>query len=87
MGAVKSSRRPSAARRSSIRIELQRGGTTVTLVWPAAGVQDLHVFANRSSTRLKVLVHDGIGIWLAARRLNKARFIWHRVVVVVLSSP
>ena len=27
-------------------------------------------------TRLKVLVHDGIGIWLAARRLHQGRFVW-----------
>jgi transposase len=25
---------------------------------------------------MKVLVHDGIGVWLAARRLNAGRFIW-----------
>jgi transposase len=25
---------------------------------------------------MKVLVHDGIGIWLAARRLHQGRFIW-----------
>lgn len=25
---------------------------------------------------MKVLVYDGIGTWLAARRLNKGRFIW-----------
>ncbi|MDI9750186.1 IS66 family insertion sequence element accessory protein TnpB [Stutzerimonas stutzeri] len=25
---------------------------------------------------MKVLVHDGFGIWLAARRLNKGRFVW-----------
>ena len=24
----------------------------------------------------QVLVHDGIGIWLAARRLHKGKFIW-----------
>ena len=35
-----------------------------------------YLFANRSATRMKVLVHDGIGIWLAARRLNQGRFIW-----------
>ncbi len=27
-----------------------------------------YLFANRRSTRLKLLVHDGIGIWLAAPR-------------------
>jgi transposase len=25
---------------------------------------------------MKVLVHDGIGVWLAARRLNVGKFIW-----------
>ena len=35
-----------------------------------------YVFANERSTRLKVLVHDGIGIWLVARRLHQGRFIW-----------
>ncbi|WP_316697441.1 IS66 family insertion sequence element accessory protein TnpB, partial [Ralstonia mannitolilytica] len=34
-----------------------------------------YLFANKSSTRMKVLVYDGFGIWLAARRLNKGRFI------------
>jgi transposase len=27
---------------------------------------------------MKVLVHDGIGVWLAARRLNAGRFVWPR---------
>lgn len=35
-----------------------------------------YLFANRHSTRMKVLVYDGLGIWLAARRLNKGRFVW-----------
>jgi transposase len=25
---------------------------------------------------MKVLMHDGIGIWLAARRLNQGQFVW-----------
>lgn len=27
---------------------------------------------------MKVLVHDGIGAWLAARRLNSGKFVWPR---------
>ncbi len=25
---------------------------------------------------MKVLVHDDIGVWLAARRLNSGKFVW-----------
>ncbi|MBB4816550.1 IS66 family insertion sequence element accessory protein TnpB [Pseudomonas rhodesiae] len=25
---------------------------------------------------MKVLVHDGLGVWLAARRLHQRRFSW-----------
>ncbi|MFD1692628.1 IS66 family insertion sequence element accessory protein TnpB [Azotobacter chroococcum] len=25
---------------------------------------------------MKVLVHDGFGVWLASRRLNRGRFVW-----------
>jgi len=34
-----------------------------------------YLFANRRANRMKVLVHDGIGIWLAARRLHQGKFI------------
>lgn len=35
-----------------------------------------YLFANRRANRMKVLVPDGIGIWLAARRLHQGRFVW-----------
>jgi len=35
-------------------------------------------FANRRASRMKVLVHDGIGVWLAARRLYQGGFVWPR---------
>ena len=35
-----------------------------------------YLFANRRANRMKVLVHDGIGVWLAARRLNSGKFVW-----------
>ncbi|WP_205341685.1 IS66 family insertion sequence element accessory protein TnpB [Denitrificimonas caeni] len=28
------------------------------------------LFANKRGNRMKVLIHDGLGIWLCARRLN-----------------
>jgi transposase len=27
---------------------------------------------------MKVLVHDGIGVWLVARRLHQGKFVWPR---------
>jgi transposase len=58
-----------------------RAGTDTALarvvkVFGAARPHHAYVFANRTSTRVKVLVHDGIGIWLAARRLHQGRFVW-----------
>ena len=35
-----------------------------------------YVFANKRASRMKVLVHDGYGVWLAARRLHQGKFIW-----------
>ena len=33
-----------------------------------------YVFLNKRANRIKVLVHDGFGLWLAARRLHQGRF-------------
>lgn len=49
---------------------------SVVQVFGAAGQHQAYVFANKRHTRLKVLVHDGIGVWLAARKLYQGRFIW-----------
>ncbi len=35
-----------------------------------------YVFTNKRANRIKVLVHDGFGLWLAARRLHQGKFIW-----------
>ncbi|MDM0030511.1 IS66 family insertion sequence element accessory protein TnpB, partial [Variovorax saccharolyticus] len=35
-----------------------------------------YLFANVRATRIKLLVHDGFGVWCAARRLNAGRFVW-----------
>ncbi|MFT3818283.1 MAG: IS66 family insertion sequence element accessory protein TnpB [Rubrivivax sp.] len=58
-----------------------RAGTEAALarvvaVFGAARPHHAYLFTNRRANRLKVLVHDGIGVWLAARRLNSGKFVW-----------
>ena len=48
----------------------------VIKVFGAARPHHAYLFANKSATRMKVLVYDGFAIWLAARRLNRGRFVW-----------
>lgn len=60
-----------------------RAGTETALarvvaVFGAARPHHAYLFANRRANRMKVLVHDGIGVWLAARRLNSGKFVWPR---------
>ena len=71
-----------------------RAGTEAALarvvsVFGAARPHHAYLFANRRANRMKVLVHDGIGVWLAARRLNSGRFSWPKDVsgTLTLSRP
>ena len=50
----------------------------VVAVFGAARPHHAYLFANRRANRMKVLVHDGIWVWLAARRLNSGKFVWPR---------
>ena len=35
------------------------------------------LFGNARASRLKLLVHDSLGVWCAARRLHAGRFVWY----------
>ena len=48
----------------------------VVRVFGEARPHHAYLFANRRATRLKVLVHDGFGLWLCARRLYQGKFTW-----------
>jgi transposase len=58
----------------------------VVQVFGAAHAHHGYLFANARSTRIKLLVHDGFGVWCAARRLNAGRFEWPRQATP-LSTP
>jgi len=48
----------------------------VVQVFGAAQAHHGYLFANARGTRMKLIVHDGFGVWCARRRLNQGRFIW-----------
>ena len=70
-------------------LDMRAGAETalarVVQVFGAACPHHAYLFANRRGNRIKVLVHDGIGIWLAARRLHEGRFCWPQSALVQMS--
>ena len=59
-----------------MRLGTEAALARVVTVFGAAHPHHAYLFANRRANRMKVLVHDGIGVWLAARRLNVGKFVW-----------
>lgn len=58
-----------------------RAGTDTALArvittFDAAHPHHVHFFTNQRANRLKVQVHEGVGLWLAARRLHQGKFVW-----------
>lgn len=58
-----------------------RSGTDAALrrivqVFGAARPHHAYLFANYRTTRMKMLVNDGFGVWLCCRRLHQGRFVW-----------
>jgi transposase len=48
----------------------------VVKVFGCAQAHTAYLFANRRANRMKVLVQDGIGFWLATRRPHRGHFVW-----------
>ena len=59
-----------------MRAGAERLMARVVEVFGAAQAHHGYLFANARGTRMKLLVHDGFGVWCAARRLNQGRFVW-----------
>jgi transposase len=51
----------------------------VVSVFGEARAHHAYLFMNRRTSRMKVLVHDGFGLWLCARRLYQGRFTGARL--------
>ena len=47
----------------------------VVSVFGQARAHHAYLFINKRANRMKVLVHDGFGLWLCARRLYEGNFI------------
>ena len=52
----------------------------VVQVFGSAQAHHGYLFANARANRIRLLVHDGFGVWCAARRLNAGCFVWPREV-------
>jgi len=63
-----------------MRAGTERLLASVVQVFGQAQAHHGYLFANARATRIKLLVHDGFGVWCAARRLNAGRFAWPREV-------
>jgi transposase len=60
-------------------LEMRAGVDTalarVVSVFGEARAHHAYLFINKRAKRMKVLVHDGFGLWLCARRLYEGSFI------------
>ena len=67
-----------AAQPTDMRAGADRLLASVVQVFGCAQAHHGYLFTNARATRIKLLVHDGFGVWCAARRLNAGRFVWPR---------
>jgi transposase len=67
-----------AAEPADMRAGADRLLARVVQVFGSAQAHHGYLFANARGTRMKLLVHDGLGVWCATRRLNQGRFAWPR---------
>ena len=61
-----------------MRMGAERLLAQVVLVFGSAQAHHGYLFANSRGNRMKLLLHDGFGMWCAARRLNQGGFKWPR---------
>lgn len=65
-----------AATPINIRMGTERLLAQVVLVFGSAQAHHGYLFANVRGNRMKLLLHDGFGLWSATRRFTQGRFKW-----------
>ena len=77
---------------SNVRVWIATGHTDMRRGMPGLALQvqeglkrdphvgDLYVFRGRGGSLVKILWHDGLGLSLYAKRLDKGRFVWPTTV-------
>lgn len=65
---------------ASARLDMRAGMDTLLArvidVFGCAQPHTAYAFANARASRMKVLVHDGFGLWLCTRRLHQGSLHW-----------
>ena len=73
---------------SNVRVWIATGHTDMRRGMPGLALQvqetlkrdphagDLYVFRGRGGSLIKILWHDGLGLSLYAKRLDRGRFVW-----------
>lgn len=61
-----------------MRTGVDRLLASVVQVFGSAQAHHGYLFSNARGSRIRLLVHDGFGVWCAARRLNQGGFDWPR---------
>lgn len=59
-----------------MRMGTERLLAQVVQVFGVAQAHHGYLFVNARANRMKLLLHDGFGMWCAARRLNQGGFEW-----------
>ncbi len=59
----------------------------VVEVFGSAQTHHGYLFANARGTRVKLVLHDGFGVWCATRRFNQGRFVWPNTTSCGVPAP
>ena len=70
-----------------MRMGTERLLARVVQVFGSAQAHHGYLFSNARGNRIKLLLHDGFGMWCAARRLNQGGFEWPRGGSAITTQP